>query len=146
MAYNNNSIYVSGSTTSYTKPPRFACLTTGIINNSSTGTFTFENSSSDFGRFYPSRLTFHYNTADGTATSDARFNLGHSSSPNAFITSGSLTLDGGSGVRTNQVEHYNTFNAGAAAPAGTNLTVAITSLGSCRVTGSFVLQGFFLEY
>ncbi len=141
--YNNNSIFISGSLTSSFAPPRLAYLKSQIINNSTAGTYTIFSGSDDFGNFIPTKTTFHYNTADGTAATAPRFHLGYAGNLNAYISSGSLTQNGSTGVKTNIIENFTTFITNSALPNNTDLIISLFTIGTSKITGSFIIHGFF---
>ena len=147
MSYIYNSTNVSGSTTQFTKQAKPLLIKGSVINNSAVGTYTLLSGSQSFGKFLPTRVYFHYNTADGTSASRCRFNIGFTPpNYNDFITSGSLTIDGSAGVKNNVVEQFTNFNIDGTMTGDSNLVLTIPSVGTNKVTGSFVIEGYFLEY
>ena len=147
MAYLYNSTNISGSNIQFTKDAKPVLLKSTVLNNSTTGSYTLLSGNQDYGNFIPTRVYFHYNTADGTSVSRCRFNLGFNPPGyNDFITSGSLTIDGSAGVKTNVVEQFATFTVDGTMSGSSNLILTIPSLGTNKVTGSFIVEGYFLEY
>lgn len=147
MAYIYNSTNVSSSITQFTKDSKPILIKGPVINNSTTGSYILLSGSQDFGNFIPTRVFFHYNTADGTSVSRCRFNLGFTAPGyNNFLTSGSLTIDGSAGIKTNVVEQFSTFTVDGTMSGSSDLVLTIPSVGTNKVTGSFVVEGYFLEY
>lgn len=146
--YNNISAYISGSITGSFAPAKYAYFKSNTMSSSATQLLSI-STSTDFGKFIPTKVTFHYDSVQATtATSKIRFNFGYTAPYyNNFITSGTLSLDGASGARSNQVEHFGAFNATSSMPEDGSLFINITNIGTNhRLTGSFIVQGLFLEF